>query len=73
MKYSLCVCISQGQTPLDVADENIADNLDELRKKQNAVSLACVYMSAILSPLWFMFKERFHSEQMSRYLCSMNV
>ncbi|XP_059392970.1 protein phosphatase 1 regulatory subunit 12A isoform X2 [Carassius carassius] len=26
-----------GQTPLDVADENIADNLEELQKKQNAM------------------------------------
>ncbi|XP_051975201.1 protein phosphatase 1 regulatory subunit 12A isoform X2 [Xyrauchen texanus] len=26
-----------GQTPLDVADENIVDNLEELQKKQNAM------------------------------------
>ncbi|KAG9336335.1 hypothetical protein JZ751_002682 [Albula glossodonta] len=26
-----------GQTPLDVADENIVDNLEELQKKQNAL------------------------------------
>ncbi|TMS05749.1 Protein phosphatase 1 regulatory subunit 12B [Larimichthys crocea] len=28
----------EGQTPLDVADENLADTLEELQKKQNAVS-----------------------------------
>lgn len=28
----------QGQTPLDVADENLVDSLEELQKKQNAVS-----------------------------------
>uniref|UniRef100_A0A9J7ZC25 Protein phosphatase 1 regulatory subunit n=1 Tax=Cyprinus carpio carpio TaxID=630221 RepID=A0A9J7ZC25_CYPCA len=28
-----------GQTPLDVADENIVDNLEELQKKQNAMRL----------------------------------
>lgn len=28
----------QGQTPLDVADENLVDTLEELQKKQNAVS-----------------------------------
>uniref|UniRef100_A0A3Q2GIQ1 Uncharacterized protein n=1 Tax=Cyprinodon variegatus TaxID=28743 RepID=A0A3Q2GIQ1_CYPVA len=28
-----------GQTPLDVADENLVDALEELQKKQNAVSL----------------------------------
>ncbi|KAI2648584.1 Protein phosphatase 1 regulatory subunit 12A [Labeo rohita] len=28
---------SLGQTPLDVADENIVDNLEELQKKQNAM------------------------------------
>lgn len=36
---ALCICALQGQTALDVADENIVDNLEELQKKQNAVSL----------------------------------